>query len=137
MTEAVVSAGRAAAERRMTSRVTVHREGAPGAQDEDTGVEGSAWSAVHTDLPFRLGGAERGGSGYRTIRVGDGPEVRVAVRVGSFPADTEDLRDFDHIEITDGECAGLVLVIAEATWQDQATARRVPVYEVARPTEWE
>jgi hypothetical protein len=71
----------------------------------------------------------------RTVVVGT-TEVQLAVRVGHFPAATTLLRDGDLIEITAGENAGLVLQIIEAAWQDQATARRVPVMAVQRPAEW-
>lgn len=132
--DAAVSAGRAAAEARMASRVTIRRK-TGGTTTTAAGFKRPAWSTVATDIPFRLGGADVGGSGYRKVLVGD-TEVQVAVRIGSLPATQTDLRDSDHLDITTGENVGLVLKVVEATWQDQATARRVPVVEVQRPEEW-
>lgn len=125
---------RAEAESRMTSRCTIHR--ATG--DTTTNAEGwevPEWVDTYSDLPIRLGGSERGGAGTRTVIIGE-TEVQLAVRVASLPAATSDLRDGDLIEITEGENIGAVLRIAEASWQDQATARRVPVTETTRPEEW-
>lgn len=126
---------RVEAEGRMKSTVTIRRKTGQAAQNETTGLEAPVWTAVHTDIPFRLGGADRGGAGSRIVTSG-GVETTVAVRVGHLPASTADLQDGDLIDITAGENVGVVLHIVEATWQDQATARRVPVYEVARPSEW-
>lgn len=126
---------RAEAEARMVSTVTIRRKTGLTAQNETTGLKDPIWDEVYTDHPFRLGGADRGGSGTRTVTIG-GVETQVAARVGSLPASTDDLRDGDLIDITAGENAGVVLHIIEATWQDQATARRVPVFEVQRPSEW-
>lgn len=124
---------RAQAERRMTSRVTVGRR-TGGTTDNDDDMQVEAWAAVHTDLPFRLS-AGSAGAGYRTVRVGDA-EVQIAVRVGHMPASTSNLQDGDLIRVTAGENVGLVLQIAEATGHDQATARRVPVFEVQLPEGW-
>jgi hypothetical protein len=111
------------------------RKGVDAPQDEDTGLEGSAWAAVYVDLPLRLAGTYRGDSPSRTLDIG-GVEVEVAVRTAHLPHDADDLLDGDLIEVTAGENAGLVLRIVEAAWQDQATARRVPVVAVDRPEEW-
>lgn len=129
----VVRKGRLAAESRMTSRANVRRRTgtAPGPDGFDVDV----YTTTLTAVPFRLGGADRGGSGTRTTRVGES-EVQLAVRVGHFPASTTGLIDGDLIEVTSGENAGAVLRIVEASWQDQATARRVPVVEEQRPVEW-
>jgi hypothetical protein len=54
----------------------------------------------------------------------------------SVPADTSGLLDGDLVEMTGGENAGLVLRVLEVAFQDQATARRLPVVEVQRPEEW-
>lgn len=118
----------------MDSTVTVRRRGAKQAQNEETGDQEYAWTDIYTG-PFRLGGADRGGSGTRTLNVG-GVELQVATRVGHFPADTTGLADGDLIDVTAGENAGVVLRIVEADWQDQSTARRVPVVSTDRPTEW-
>lgn len=124
---------RAEAEARMTSRAAVMRK-----TDTPTVVDGlevPTWATVYPDIPFRLGGAQRGGAGTRTVTVG-GVSTQVALRLGHLPASTSDLQDNDLIEITAGENLGEVLRIVEAAWQDQATARRVPVVSEARPEEW-
>jgi len=122
---------RAQAQARMLSRATVRRAGGTTTVD---GFEVPGWTDVHTDLPFRLGGTSGAGS-TRTVRIGE-TEAQVAVRIGHFPAGTTGLADNDFIEITDGENAGGVYRIVEASGQDQATARRVPVVEEQRPEEW-
>lgn len=126
---------RAQALSRMESVVTVYRDTGNVAQDEETGSELPAWDDIYTDAPFRLGGADRGSAGVRTVDT-PGGEVTLAVRTGHFPHTFADLRDGDLIDVTAGECAGLVLRIVEATWQDQATARRVQVVEIDRPEGW-
>ncbi len=118
---------------RMTSRAAVLRKTGAMTTGAD-GLEVPEWATVHADLPFRLGGANSGSSGTRTETIG-GVEVQVATRVGHFPAGTA-LEDSDHIEITAGENAGVVLRIVEAEGADQQTARRVPVVSVQRPEEW-
>lgn len=118
----------------MTSRVTVRRKTGSTTTDSD-GWKVPVWAVVYSELPFRLGGSNQGSAGTRRVTLGD-EEYQQAVRVGNLPAATDDLRDGDFIEVTDGENAGRVLRIVEATWQDQATARRVPVVEVDRPGEW-
>lgn len=115
----------------MTSRATVRRPS--GAAEGRFGA--TVWADVLTDVPFRLAGSVRGGSGSRTVRIGE-TEVEVATRVAHFPADTAGLRDGDLIDVTAGECAGLVLRVVEASWTDQQTALRVPVVEDQRPAEW-
>lgn len=125
---------RAEAESRMVSRATVRRRTGDTIVNPD-GYEVEEWAIVHEGLACRLGGSERGGSSTRTVRVGDS-EVQVAVRVAHFPADTSGLSDGDLVEITSGENAGVVLRLVESAWQDQATARRVPVVETTRPAEW-
>lgn len=124
---------RAEAEARMTSTATVRRLSERVEQDEETGLEVPVWDDIYTG-PFRLGGSS-GAAGTRTVTIG-GVEVQVATRVAHFPASTTDLTDGDLIDLTAGENAGLVLRIVEADWQDQATARRVPVVAVDRPEEW-
>lgn len=119
----------------MDSRVTVRRMSERTAQSETTGEEVPIWDDLYVDHPFRLGGAERGGSGTRAVTVG-GVEMQLASRVGHFPHDTYDLADGDLIEITWGENYDTVLRIVEADWQDQSTARRVPVVAADRPEEW-
>lgn len=131
---AVLYSGRAEAEARMLSRVTVRHATGDTTPNTD-GYDVPEWVVVATGVPFRLGGANAGSTGTRTITVGT-TEVQLALRTGHFPADTTGLADGDYIDITSGENAGLVLRIVEADWQDQATARRVPVVAVQRPEEW-
>lgn len=126
---------RAQAEGRMVSRVTIRRKTERFEQNEWTGVEEPVWDEVYVDHPFRLGGTDRGGSGTRTLTLG-GVELQVAIRTGHLPATTSDLADDDFIEVTVGENAGDVFRIVEADWQDQSTARRVPLISEDRPTEW-
>lgn len=118
----------------MESVVTVRRM-TGGTTTDGGGFAVDAWADVLVGVPFRLGGAERGGSGSRTVTVGQS-EVQLAVRVGHFPAATTGLRDDDLILVTAGENAGAVLRIVEADWQDQSTARRVPVVAVQEPEGW-
>lgn len=118
----------------MLSTVVVRRKTGQMAQDETTGEEVPVWSTVYTG-PFRLGGTDRGSAGTRTENIG-GVELQVATRVGHFPASTNGLSDGDYIDITSGENVGVGLRIIEADWQDQSTARRVPVESVTRPSEW-
>lgn len=119
---------------RMTSTATVRRITSRTTQDETTGRKVPVWEVVYTG-PFRLGGANQGSSGTRTDDVG-GVEVQVATRVGHFPHTVTTLKDSDLIDVTAGENAGTVWRIIEAEFQDQATARRVPIMSVTRPTEW-
>jgi len=135
VSEAELAEARAEAESRMTSRVTIRRPPAPGATATVVnGFEVRAWSTVASGVPFRLGG-NQGAGAYRRVTVGSA-EVQVATRIGSLPASQTDLKDGDFLDVTAGESAGLVLRVVEAIWQDQATARRVPVVEVQRPEEW-
>ena len=117
----------------MTSTAKVRRLGGTPTTDAN-GFQVDGLTDVYTG-PFRLGGSERGGAGSRTVRVGD-VEVTLAVRIGHFPAGTTGLADGDIIEVTAGENAGAFLRIVEASWQDQSTARRVPVIEAQRPGGW-
>lgn len=118
----------------MLSRATVRRP-TGGTTTNADGYVVDEWADVLVDVPFRLGGAERGGAGSRTVRVGQS-EAQVAVRVGNFPAGTTGLADGDLIVVTGGENAGAILRIVEADWQDQATARRVPVIAEQEPEGW-
>lgn len=127
-----LAAGRRAAESRMTSTALVKRPG--GTTTDANGFEVDGWTQVYSG-PFRLSGSTRGGAGSRTARVGD-VDVELAVRVAHFPAATTGLRDGDVIEVTGGENTGGFLRIVEASFQDQATARRVPVVEATKPSGW-
>ena len=119
---------------RMTSRATIKRPSGATTTDAN-GFKVPGWATLFTALPMRLGGADRGGSGTRAATSG-GVEVQLAVRVASFPHDTTGLRDGDVVQVTAGENAGVFVRIVEAAWQDQATARRVPVIETTQPAGW-
>lgn len=116
----------------MLSRCTIRRRNG---YDVVDGLKVPKWDTIYTALLLRLGGAERGSSGFRAVSVGE-TETQLAVRVAHFPAGTSNLADDDLIDVTAGENAGAVYRILEAAWQDQATARRVPVMGTQRPEEW-
>lgn len=122
------------AESRMTSRCTIRRATGRGAQNEATGRQTPTWQVTYSSLPIRVGGS-RDAAQTRREDV-SGVELQTALRIAHLPHDTSNLRDGDLIEITSGENTGIVLRIVEATWQDQATARRLPVEQVTRPREW-
>lgn len=130
----VLARGRAMAEERMTSRVVVMRK--TGAKVKDAkGYDVPEWAAMHVDLPFRSSGGSSGDGGSRGVTIG-GVTFEQATGIGSFPAATIDLADDDLIEVTAGEWAGDVYRIVAAVRYDQKTARRLPIVETARPTEW-
>lgn len=114
------------AEARMTSRCTVRRKAAQTTVD---GFEEQGWTVVATDVPVR-----RTDPGSRGVEIA-GVRYPEATGRDDFPHDA-DLEDGDYIETTAGEWVGTVERIIKATKADQATARRCPVVEVARPTEW-
>ena len=119
----------------MTSRCTIRRKTGATTIDPTTGFKVPVWDDVHTDLPMRLAGAIRGQSQARRTETA-GVQFETAMRTANFPASTSNLRDGDLVDITSGENAGVVVCIVEAQWQDQATARRLPVMETLRPEEW-
>lgn len=118
----------------MTSTAVVRRVDPANPGTDENGFEVDGWTTVY-DGPFRLGGSTRGDAPTRRVSVGD-VELQLAARVAHFPASTTGLRDGDVIEVTEGENAGAFLRIVEASWQDQATALRVPVVEAQRPSGW-
>ena len=118
----------------MTSTAAVMRDTGTTTTDAN-GYSVPVWATVYAEIPFRLGGSNQGGSGTRSVKVGT-TDMQLAIRNGHFPAPTDLLRDGDLIEVSAGENASLVLRILEAAWQDQATARRVPVVQIQRPEEW-
>jgi hypothetical protein len=130
----VLAAGRRLAEARMTSRATISRKTGQMVKD-DNGYESPEWLIVATDIPMRLSGMAANSSPYKTGTPGGGV-MNYAARVLHFPISQSDLANDDLIEITAGENVGTVWRVIEATWQDQATARRVPAEQVKRPTEW-
>jgi hypothetical protein len=127
--------GRRAAEARMTSRCTIRRKTTATTIDPVTGFKVPVWDTTHTALPLRLAGISRGQSQSRRVETA-GVEFEIGMRTAHFPAATADLRDNDLIEITSGDNAGMVLRIVEGDWQDQSTARRLPVVATQRPGEW-
>lgn len=126
---------RADAQDRMQSRVTVRRRTGKTAQNSH-GEESPIWGVVHTDLPFRLDGSASSDGGSHTVNVG-GVIYEQATAVGHFPATTDDLKDGDYILVTSGEWTDAVYSIIEALRADQKTARRMPIAEQSRPTEWD
>jgi hypothetical protein len=122
--------GRLAAESRMSSRVTIRRRSSRTTQNETTGEESAVWDVVYTDLPFRSDGG-----GSQTVTLGE-VTFEDATGVGHLPASTTNLADGDLIEVTSGEWAGDVFRIVAAIRYDQKTARRLPIVEEPRPTEW-
>lgn len=122
----------------MTSRVKVRRRTAFTTQDESTGLEVPVWDVTYPSLPFRLGGAQTSlvSTHSHTVSLG-GVDIQFAARLGHMPAGTDNLADDDLIEVISGENTGGVYRIVESAWQDQATARRVPVIEEVRPAEWD
>lgn len=128
---AVLPELRAHAESRMASTALVRRLG--GKTTDANGFEVDGWTDVYSG-PFRIGGSANAAT-FRKETVSD-LEIDVAVRVAHFPAATAGLKDGDLIEVTGGENTGGFLRIVEASWQDQATARRVPVVEAQRPGGW-
>lgn len=123
--------GRRAAVSRMTSAATVWRED-PANPTTVNGLETSAWAALYTALPGRLTGPSGGAAQSRRVTVGL-TEVQVAVREWHCPTSTTGLRDGDVIAVTAGEHTGIFLRVVEASGQDQATARRLPVVEIQKP----
>lgn len=130
--DSALAAGRRAAESRMTSTATIRRSGAPVADPDDPEAQIPGWSVVVADCPGRLAGG-RGAAGSRNVTIG-GAEVSLAVREWHMPTWAPAPADGDLIEVTAGENEGVVLRVLEGSWQDQATARRLPVVEAER--EW-
>lgn len=132
--DSALAAGRARAEARMTSRATVRRKTATTTAAAN-GRKVPDWAVVHADLPVRVAGTAANSAPYQSRDIG-GAKVEVAARILHLPAATSDLSDGDLVEITSGENVGRVFQIIEAGWQDQSTARRVPVFATQRPEEW-
>lgn len=91
------------------------------------------WAAVYVDLPTRVADPRSASSQTQNVA---GAASEAAERIESFPWGTDDLADGDHVDVYEGELAGRVFKIEEATGADQKTARRVKVIEVPRPVEW-
>ncbi|MGH3349311.1 MAG: DUF6093 family protein, partial [Nocardioides sp.] len=120
-------------EARMTSRCTIRRMTGNMVIDEDN-QQVPEWEVIHSDLPCRIASSPNA-SRSRTQSPGEAELERATPHL-HVPASTTDLTDNDHAEITSGVVAGTVLRLLETDWTDQATARRVPVMAVERPTEW-
>ena len=131
--DATLARGRAAAEGRMKSRAVVMRR--TGTTTDADGFEVPEWAAVHTGVPFRSDGGSSSNGGSRGVTIG-GVTFEDATGVGHFPVTTVDLEDDDLVDVTMGEWAGDVWRIVKAIRYDQKTARRVPIVETARPSEW-
>ena len=134
------------AESRMESRCTLRRVTDRMDQNESTGREYPIWQTLAVNVPLRVKGAPQSASPSRAESV-PGGDVQTARPTGSVPlviewlddvpaADREH-RDGDHIDVTAGETAGLVLNILESDRTDQTTARRFLVEAVQRPEEWD
>lgn len=134
--DSVTTAGRRAAESRMTSRVEIRRKTGRTTQDETTGYEVPVWDTIHTDLSARFP-PERGGAGKsRTVDIG-GAEVTLALREMHVPWATENLATGDYALVTAGRSAGSVWRLVEAgAPADQSTAYRLDVVEEDKPAEW-
>lgn len=117
----------------MTSTALVRRVDPANPGTDANGFEVDGWTEVYAG-PFRVAGSANAAQSRRAD-VGD-VEINLAVRIAHFPASTAGLRDGDVVEVTGGENAGAFLRIVEASWQDQATSRRVPVIETQRPGGW-
>lgn len=127
---------RAEATARMTSIIRVRRTTGRLAQDPDTGREAPVWSTPHDELPAKLR-TNRGGDGASSSSTEGGVTTVRGRRELHVPYGTRDLRDDDLVEFTSGEWEDSVWRIVDASpGGDQATARRLPVVEVTRPTEW-
>lgn len=123
-----LSAGRAAAERRMTSRVSIaHTTGGKTTNADGYEVDGLATS--YTDVPFRLDDV-RG----HDVTIG-GVTFSEATGIGHFPA-SQELQDGDVVRVDRGEWAGSYHRIVKAIKADQKTARKVPIVEVSQPEGW-
>lgn len=128
---------RAEAVARMRSSAAVMRKTGETAQNESTGAEEFVWATVGI-LPFRLddGGPNTGGS--RGVTIG-GITYEEATGVGHVPSDADArlsdvLLDGDLLDVT-GETEGVWSVV-KAVAYDQKTARRLPIVEAQRPSEW-
>lgn len=133
------NAGRRLAEARLSvddggSTVVVRRPTGGTTTDPATGRLVAEWGDVHVGLAARIG-SSWGASPSRTVNVAD-VEQRVATRTLHLPADTSDLVDGDHVLVTAGENVDTIWRIVESEWQDQATARRLPVVQVDAPEGW-
>jgi hypothetical protein len=131
--------GRAAAEARMGaengSSTGVLRRKTGQMVKTESGYESPEWEIVADPTPLRLAGTAANSAPYKT-ETPNVSEINRAARVAHFPVSLTELRNDDYLEITAGENAGTVWRLIEATWQDQATARRIPVEQVDRPSEW-
>lgn len=120
----------------MLSRATIRRKTGQMTQDEGTGRQYPIWAETYTALPVRITTSAAGAGQTRQVTL-PGGAANLALLAAHVPVATTNLRDGDHIEVTSGESAGLVLKVLEADMSDQKTARRLPVEAVQRPEEWD
>jgi hypothetical protein len=118
-----------------SSDVALKRKSGNVAQNETSGFEAQTWTLIGA-TPARLSamGSKRG-AGAKGLTPG-GVLWEQADRTLHLPASWTDLVTGDVVEITAGESAGTFWRVLEATWHDQATARRVPVLQIDRPKDW-
>lgn len=124
----------AEAQARMTSTAIIRRKTGQMTKDAN-GYELPEWIVVAASTPLRLAGTAANSAPYKT-ETPNVSEINRAARVAHFPASLTGLANDDYLEITTGENAGTVWRLIEAAGQDQATARRLPVEQVDRPSEW-
>lgn len=127
--------GAAVAEARMQSRVRIMRK-TGGTTTDANGYEVPEWAVIYADLPFRSSAGSSGDGGSRGVTIG-GVTFEDATGIGNMPATTTGLRDDDLVDVEVGEWPGDVFRIVAAVRYDQKTARRVPIVEEVRPSEWE
>lgn len=112
---------RAVAISRMQSTVTIRRK------------SGGVWSTILTSQA-RLGamGSSATADARTKPLVAAGVRWEMqAQRVLHLPYTVTDLQDGDQITVTAGDNAGTFWRIVESSWQDQSTARRVAVSQIA------
>jgi hypothetical protein len=134
---AALARGRAWAEARMGavnggSDARVWRKSGLTARDQVSLREHQGFDQVGTDLvPVRVAGTAANSAPYRTLQPGVSQEQ--AARVIHFSAAFSDLCDGDVVELVAGQGAGTFWSLVDITWQDQATARRIPAVQIDPP----
>ena len=127
----VLARGKVAANAGMTSRCAVMRK--TGDTTTVSALEVPEWATVDADSPVRIA-ESRGVSPSRVESIG-GTDSQESVREAHFPHGTA-IADGDLIEVTSGDCDGLVFRVVEGDPADQQTARRVRIVATRRPSEW-
>jgi hypothetical protein len=103
--------------------------------DPDTDEQVPEWATVHTDLPGRLD-AGHGHSGRTRSQDVAGQTFEQPIPEWHVPWGTTDILPGDHIDVTTGDTAPIVLRVLSVPRGDQQTALRLPVEVVDRPSEW-